>query len=129
MAFTTIPCYAATCDRCGDQADYDEFCGFVTTEQAVEAAVDWIELDGALLCPGCRPCQECGTRGGHSDDHGFLCLGCRTQRCACGHQRRWHELGFAGYAPRCLGNERADDMQPVSASCPCEHFTPMGVAV
>lgn len=94
MSFAAITVYAACCDRCGERAEYEDYCGYPTQGEALTAATDWYVDDrGLLLCTTCRPCSAtgCSSSGGYRVGGVFLCESCWQTACPqCDHPRRLH---------------------------------------
>lgn len=128
MSFKETTCYTAVCDGCGEEAEYDEYCGYATKESAVACADGWIEADGKLTCADCRPCELCGGKGGQSGDYGFLCHSCWRQPCVgCGHQLRWHSTPTANSPGNCSGVAVVHDDTTIEF-CACVVFIAAGAA-
>ncbi|MGV9336636.1 hypothetical protein [Nocardia sp. NPDC003726] len=56
MSIKEFTVYAAVCDACGYQEEYEDetAVAWPTPQAAIDHAVDWIERDGQLLCASCR---------------------------------------------------------------------------
>jgi hypothetical protein len=126
MSFKEFAVYAAVCDICDYQEEYEDetAVAWATREAAIQHAVDWIERDGQLLCPRCRACEKCAAKGGSSYDGQFLCDSCWYQLCAtCGHQQRWHYSATSYHGkPECAGVSPDRPGAVWGGPCACTEF-------
>uniref|UniRef100_UPI003F497FE7 hypothetical protein n=1 Tax=Nocardia suismassiliense TaxID=2077092 RepID=UPI003F497FE7 len=69
MSFIEITVYAAACDGCGGQADYDQFCGYSDSE------IFLCDSCWRAPCPGCEHARQLHITTDHCFHQGCRCHG------------------------------------------------------